>query len=318
MHDLILESLIILSFALLIDLLIGEPPRSIHLTVWIGKFIEKMENLLRRYIKNEYAGGILLALSSIAFFSILVFLVTTACEVNWYLHLFISAFILKMTFAFNCMHQHVVPIMSLLDSDLDASKRQLSLAVRRSTKELDSRLVASGAVETVAEGFVDGFISPIFFYALFGLQGAVVYRVINTLDSMVAYKNDRYIRFGWFSAKLDTLANYIPARITYFLFAIAALLLGKDWKGALRIGWKHHALTSSKNAGWPMSTMAGALKVRLEKLRSYALGEDTEPLTSKKIHDALMIFTASAFITVLLFSLLMAIGGYLYETCVVR
>jgi len=317
MFNLIPEPLIILFIALLIDLVIGEPPRSIHLTVWIGRFIGKLEQPLRKHLRNEYVGGILLALSSIALFSILIFFVVKLLAFNQFFYLIISAFVLKMTFALTCMYQHVVPVMSTLDTDLNSSRKQLSLAVRRETATLDHRLVASGAVETVAEGFVDGFFSPLFFYLLFGLPGAVAYRVINTLDSMVGYRDERYIRFGWFSAKLDTLANYLPARLTYLVFIIAAFVLRMDWKGAIHIGWKYHASTSSKNAGWPMSTIAGALRVRLEKLGSYALGENKEPLTPKKIQDALMIFTVGAFILVFLITMVIIIGGSLYEAYVI-
>ena len=305
--------MIALLLALAIDLAFGEPPRRLHITVWMGKFIEVMEPQMRR-LKNERAAGILLAILTVASFTILGFLVSLVRQYIWAIGITASAFFLKMTFALRCMFEHINPIIASLESgDIERSRKYLSMVVRRDTSVLDQRLIASGAIETVAEGFVDGFISPLFFYLLFGLPGAVAYRAVNTLDSMVGYKDERYLKFGWFSAKLDTIANYIPSRITYLIFTLASFILRMDWRGALRAGRVYHTSTSSLNAGWPMSTMAGALRVRLEKLGSYALGEDLEPLSSKKIRNSLNVYAISAIITVLLFSILITTVRLLIE-----
>jgi adenosylcobinamide-phosphate synthase len=304
------EQLIMLLLAVAIDLAFGEPPHRIHLTVWIGRFIEAMEPRLRR-LRNERVAGVLLASFTIASFTTIGFLVQIICHLNYVVGVVASAFFLKMTFALRCMFEHIKPIISSLEAvDIEGSRKYLSRVVRRDTSILDRRLIASGAIETVAEGFVDGFISPIFFYLLFGLPGAVAYRAINTLDSMVGYRDERYLRFGWASAKLDTIANYIPSRLTYLIFALASFILKMDWRGALKTGWVYHASTPSLNAGWPMSTMAGALRVRLEKIGSYTLGEDLEPLSPKKIKDSLNVYAVSAAITVLLFSILIAARSF--------
>ena len=298
---------IVLLLALVIDLAFGEPPRHIHTTVWIGRFIEAMEPRMR-HLKNERAAGALLAVLTVASFTTIGFLVSLLYYFNYVIGVVASAFFLKMTFALRCMFEHITPIISSLElGDIEGARKHLSMVVRRDTSKLDQRLIASGAIETVAEGFVDGFISPLFFYLFFGLPGAMAYRAINTLDSMVGYRNEKYLKFGWFSAKLDTIANYIPSRITYLIFALASFVLRMDWRGALRAGKVYHASTSSLNAGWPMSTMAGALRVRLEKLGSYKLGEDLEPLSLKKIKDSLNIYAVSATITVLLFSILIEV-----------
>lgn len=307
------DSLLTLWLALMIDLLLGEPPGNLHLTVWAGKSIEKLEPSFRKISKDERIGGAAMAISVIAAFVLLAILVTSLSSISWPLHILVSAFFLKMTFALKCMHKHVAPIAKELDSDLDSSRKALSLVVRRDTKVLDRRLVASGAVETVAEGFVDGFISPIFYYCVLGLPGAVAYRVINTLDSMVGYKDERYLRFGQFSARLDTIANYIPSRLTPLIFALSAFLLKQDWRSSIKFCRAYHASTSSINAGWPMSSMAGALRVRLEKLGCYSLGEEIEPLSSEKIRASLRIYAASAILTVLIFSSFLVIGGIIYE-----
>jgi adenosylcobinamide-phosphate synthase len=307
------DSALILLLALAIDLLVGEPPASVHLTVWVGKFIERLEAPLRKSVPNERAAGAVLALLSIVAFSLLALLITETASYSWLLYIALSAVFLKMTFAFRCMFSHTIPIMKALDGDLEASRKLLSRVVRRSTRDLDRRLVASGAVETVAEGFVDGFISPLFYFCIFGLVGAVAYRVISTLDSMVGYMDERYAKFGWFSAKLDTIANYLPARLTYPIFALSAFVSGMDWRSAVRIAKRDHRITKSKNAGWPMSTMAGALNVRLEKVGYYALGDDVEQLAPKKIWDSLKVFTISAVIVCFSVIAITIFGGMLYE-----
>ncbi|NHV46041.1 MAG: cobalamin biosynthesis protein [Candidatus Verstraetearchaeota archaeon] len=291
----------ILISSFLIDLIFGEPPNYLHLTVWIGKFIEKMENYFRK-IKNEKLAGALLAISSIVLFTSFTFLIRL---INiWWLEFILSVLILKMTFAFNSMFRHVIPIMKYMNTDIDLSRRFLSLVVRRDTKTLDKSHIASATIETIAEGFVDGFLSPIFYYVIFGLPGAVAYRVINTLDSMVGYKNERYIKFGWFSAKLDTLANYIPARIAFILFTISAFILRKNWRGSIITTIKFHSVTESKNAGWSMASMAGALNIWLRKPNEYYIEGGKEMPSLEKIKDALKIFTISAIITIIISSLL--------------
>lgn len=261
----VIDAVIILWLAFLIDLVFGEPPRQLHLTVWAGISIQKMEPAFRKIFKNERIGGVAMALSLITTFVLFACMISALLSLSWPLYILVSAFFLKMTFAVKCMYNHVEPIARELDSDLASSRKYLSMVVRRDTSVLDRRLVASGAIETVAEGFVDGFLSPLFYYCILGLPGAVAYRVINTLDSMVGYKDPRYLKFGWFSARLDTLANYIPSRLTPLILAFSALILKLDWKSVICFCRRYRSLTSSVNAGWPMSSMAGALRVRLEK-----------------------------------------------------
>ncbi len=304
----IVDGALILILALAIDLVMGEPPQKVHLTVWMGRFIERLEPPMRRLFKNEKVGGAALAsVSMVAFVAPLILGLYILHSYSWALYIVASAFLLKTTFAFRSMFGHVMPILNNLETNLDEARRHASRVVRRDTSKLGAPLIASVAVETVAEGFVDGTLSPLFYYCLFGVPGAVVYRVINTLDSTVGYLDARYARFGWLSAKLDTIANYLPARISVALFACAALLLRLDWRGAIRIAKRDHAITKSRNAGWPMSAMAGALNGRLEKVGSYALGDPVSPLCSRKIMESLRIFalaTSLLCITILAFTYL--------------
>ena len=146
--------------------------------------------------------------------------------------------------------------------------------VRRDPNSLNERQIISAAVESIAESTTDGITAPFFFYALFGVPGAFAYRVINTLDSMVGYKNSEFKNIGWFSAKMDTITNYIPARITAYLMVAAAFIVREDWRESYRILQRDKHKTASPNAGYTISAMAGALNIQLEKQGHYTLGDD--------------------------------------------
>jgi adenosylcobinamide-phosphate synthase len=141
----------------------------------------------------------------------------------------------------------------------------------------------------MAENLIDFKISPILSYAFFGVSGAVAFRAVNTLDGMVGFKDSEHLHTGWFSANLDTVVNYIPARLAAILIILASAILGEDYKNAWKIARRDHHKTPSRNHGWAMAAMAGALRVQLEKPNQYILGEKTEPLTPNKIVHALRI-----------------------------
>ena len=201
------------------------------------------------------------------------------------------------------MREHVIPIVEALNGgDLPRARSLVSRIVSRDTDGLDEKHVISATVESVAESTVDGVASPLFYFSIFGIIGAFVYRVINTLDSMVGYKN-HYTHFGWLSAKMDTLANFIPARITAYLMILASILTGGNRKYAHKILKQNSSKTESLNAGWPIAAMAGALEVQLEKPGVYKLGENKKELSVESIYQALQIMQ----ITVFLFTILIVI-----------
>ena len=148
-------------------------------------------------------------------------------------------------------------------------------------------------MESIAESTTDGITAPFFFFALFGVPGAFAYRVINTLDSMVGYKNEENRNIGWFSANLDTIANYIPARLTAYLMVAASFLLREKWRESWRILQRDKGKTVSFNAGWTISAMAGALDTQLEKQGYYALGDD-HGISPEHIPRALRVMTLTA------------------------
>jgi adenosylcobinamide-phosphate synthase len=242
--------------------------------------------------RREKAKGAIFAISLIIAFALAIhLLVFTSMYFIGIIALAVtSAIILKITIAIRGMEKHAKEIMSCLEADdLVGARQNLAMIVRRRTDDLDEQHILSATIECVSESTVDGIIGPIFYYSILGPTGAFAYRTINTLDSMAGYKDDYFKDIGWMSAKLDTAANYVPARITAFLMVVSAKMLGADWKNSLSMLQRDHAKTFSPNAGYPMATMAGALRVRLEKIGHYALGDEQELASLEKCRAAISI-----------------------------
>jgi len=295
--SLILDSLLILSLAFLIDLVFGEVPDRIHPTLWMGKvtayFKSKLKNENSRV---EKINGVLLCLLLIVLFVVPVYFMLFWVHefFGWLPYIVASAIILQTTFAIKCMKQYTLPVADAVEKgDYDRARQLLPFIVRRSPKELTERHIISAAVETIAEGTTDGITSPFFYFALFGVPGAVAFRVVNTLDSMVGYKDRAHINIGWFSAKMDTIANYIPSRLTAVLMMLAALLLRENWRKSWRILQRDRENMASVNAGWTISAMAGALNIQLEKPGFYKIGDNTN-LSPIHITKALQIMMLTA------------------------
>ncbi len=296
----LIDSLLIILIALLIDAVFGEVPDRVHPTVWMGKVIAFLKPRIRdSNPANEKVNGILFALFMIILFAVpsyfIIFLIRQFLGEIPYI--IIAAILLKMTFARKCMSQYTLPIAkSIEENDLEGAKRWLHYIVRRDPATLNERHVISAAVESIAESTTDGITSPFFYFAVFGIPGAFAYRAINTLDSMVGYKDEVNRNIGWFSANLDTLANYIPTRLTALLMVISAMLLRENWRSSWRIIQRDRGKMSSINAGWTIAAMAGAVSTQLEKPGFYRIGDDNG-LTSVHIRRALRIMN----LTVVLF-----------------
>ena len=292
------DSALIFILAFLIDIAFGEYPDKIHPTIGIGKII----GYLKRKAKNpnpkvEKTNGVLMAL-----FIMLVVALPVFALLYWLrtfpfgeiIYIIVGAILFKATFAITGMGQYTKPIAEALKKkDLTEARQWLPYIVRRDPNTLNERQIISAAVESIAESTTDGITAPFFFFALFGVPGAFVYRVINTLDSMVGYKNAEYKNIGWFSANLDTIANYIPARATAYLMVIAAFLSNEDWRESYRILQRDKHKTASPNAGYTISAMAGALNIQLEKQGYYTLGDD-HGISAEHIPRSLRVMTLTA------------------------
>ena len=165
------------------------------------------------------------------------------------------------------MEKHAIDIMNAVEKDdLDIARTKLALIVKRNTKNLDKNHILSGTIESVGENTVDGITGPLFYFAIFGLIGAFVYRAINTIDSMIGYKTPIFKNVGWFGANCDKILNYLPARITGLIMILSALILRNDWVSSYQILKRDGLKPESPNSGYPMAALAGALGTKFEKI----------------------------------------------------
>jgi len=304
----LVDSLLIFSLAWLIDLAFGEFPDRIHPTVWMGKVIAYLKPRIRSESSRvETINGVLLGLSVIMLFAIPAYFIVFGVRqfFGWIPYIAVSAVMLKLTFALKCMRRYTVPIAEAVKKgDYDKARRLLPYIVRRDPNTLNEQQIISAAVESIAEGTTDGVTSPFLYFVLFGVPGAVAFRVISTLDSMVGYKDQEHANIGWFSASMDTIANYVPARLTAFLMVLAALFLNENWRESWRILQRDKKNTASLNAGWTLSAMAGALSVQLEKPGFYRLGDGQGPKPTHIVKALrIMVLTAVLFSVLVVFPL---------------
>lgn len=280
-----MENVLILAIALALDLIVGEPPRAIHPVVWMGKVIAFFErwNVGRKH-GAQFIYGMAMSLFTIALFAIpAYFLMAYLKNLNSVAYVVGGALLLKSAFSLTELVRAATKIKALLlDNDLDKARFELRALCGRDASNLPQPLVVSGAVESVAENISDSFVAPLFYFLFFGVPGAIAYRAVNTLDAMIGH-HGRYEYLGKFAARLDTVLNFIPARLSALLIVLAAFLLRRHGRQSWQVTVSHHSRTASPNAGWPMSAMAGALDVQLEKVGHYKLGNGETPLVPQMI-----------------------------------
>ena len=296
----ILVAIAIMALAIVLDLAIGDPSPNypdkwvfkLHPTVVMGKYTKKIE----QHFKNpdpkiEKLLGVLLAMTVICTFAIPVYFSLWA--IYTYISIFVYAFmgiiLMKMTICIKLETDWAKAVAKAIQGDEIAETKKYSHFSRRDSTNLNGPQMGSAVIESMAENLIDFKLSPMMSFALFGVTGAIAFRAINTLDGMVGFKDKEHINSGWFSANLDTVVNYIPTRLTALLMIVAAAILRKDTKNAWKIARRDHKKTPSRNHGWPMAAMAGALRIQLEKPGQYTLGDSQEPLNGEKILGALRI-----------------------------
>jgi len=321
----IIESISIIGFAILIDLILGDPKNRYHPTAWIGTFIAKLTTITKNQNSTfEKVGGIIMI---IAISSVVVLLLSglnfgisliSVDYISLILSVVIGALLLKTTIAIRGMEKHAISVLDSLESnDLDLARNYLSMIVKRNTTKLDKNHVLSGVLESISENTVDGITGPMFYYAFFGLFGAFVYRIINTADSMVGYKNDIFKNLGWFTAKCDTILNYIPSRLTGLMMVISAAILKNNWRNSYKVMIRDGKKTESPNAGYPMAALAGALETKFEKINHYKLGDGEITLTRDHVLSAIKIMKLTSIlffgiITIPIIFVLSILGWWLY------
>ena len=298
-------AIVMLVLAILLDLAVGDPSPNypdklvfkLHPTVLMGKFTKKIEPAFKNpNPRMEKFLGVLLGLTVIAAFTLPVFFGLWAIYtflnifyINLIVYAFIGIILLKMTICIKLETDWAKAAAKAIQANDVAEAKKYSHFSRRDSKNLNGSQIGSAVIESMAENLIDFKLSPMMSFALFGATGAIAFRAVNTLDGMVGFKDKEHINTGWFSANLDTVVNYIPTRLTALLMIVSAAILRMDTKNAWKIAKRDHKKTPSRNHGWPMAAVAGALRIQLEKPGQYILGDSLEPLTGDKILGALRI-----------------------------
>ncbi|MEM5767642.1 MAG: adenosylcobinamide-phosphate synthase CbiB [Bacillota bacterium] len=264
----------ILLAALLCDLLVGDPPVSWHPVRLIGRYIACGERRLfkpqRSPAGQRWSGAILVLAVVITCYGLTSLLLLAAYRIHPLAGAFAAALLLASTIAPRSLAGAGLEIYRLLmNGNILRAREKLAWIVGRDTERLEKGEIVRGTVETVAENMVDGVISPLFYALLGGVPLAMAYRAVNTLDSMLGYKNEKYLFFGWAAARLDDAANFVPARLTGALLVMAAVLLKLDVRGALLAMWRDAPGHPSPNSGIPEAGVAGALGIRLGGINYY-------------------------------------------------
>jgi adenosylcobinamide-phosphate synthase len=306
----------ILSLALFIDLIIGEPPEVLHPVVWIGKVISALKNAAPKDLGKARAFGFFIVVLCLSLFIMLTcLLLFFSFALNYYLGILVSAYFLKSTFSIRCFSKTAIEIKNYLEADdLESARKKLPWLVGREPSNLSKSEVASATIESVAENFMDTILSPLFFFTLFaplglGIPAAVGYKVINTLDSVVGYKE---LAYGFWAAKADEAVNFIPARLSVLFLSIANPRSAGNTLGVCK---KDRNKTESINSGYPMSAMAGLLGVKLTKPGQYVLGEGLREPEAKDISGAIKVLWVSTAIVFVLSGVLISVfefGRFIY------
>jgi adenosylcobinamide-phosphate synthase len=244
---------------LILDAVFGDPQFRFHPVRLIGKTVAASEALLRRRRWDGYVGGCVLFLALTIVWAVVPSLLVIS------LGPFVHIVIVYSLFAFRDLIDHVRAVdMAAQRGDLAEARNAIALLVGRDTDRMDLEARRRAAIESLSENFVDGLLSPLFWYVIFGIPGLLLFKIVSTMDSMVGYKTPQYLRLGWCGARLDDLMNYIPARLAWLILGTAALPFSqlsphKGW----RIGMDQHSLLPGPNPGWSEATMAGILQRRL-------------------------------------------------------
>ena len=308
-----------------LDCLLGDPLSAAHPVVLMGKLISFLEKKLRsRFPKTPQgertAGTIMALLVPLVSAGAGLLLLYLAWRVHPWAYFAVSAFFCWQCFAARCLMTEAKKVVTCLETQgLAAGRRQVAMLVGRDTENLSEEQVIKAAVETVAENTSDGVVAPLLWMVLFGAAGGLLYKAINTMDSMVGYKNDRYLHFGRAAAKLDDGANYIPARLSALAMIGAAFLLKLDGRGAWRVWRRDRRNHASPNSAQTESACAGALGVRLGGDASYfgqlykkpTIGDPRRPIERADVHRVCNLMYGTSGLLLALYGVLLLLGGAL-------
>ena len=311
-------SLVALVMGYILDLIFGDPYWMPHPVRFIGNLISILEKVIRRFMpktkRGEYIGGIIFTVMVVSISMVIpLVIILMAKSINTYLALTVETFMCYQILATKSLKVESMNVYDeLAKNDLPSARKAVSMIVGRDTKDLTFSGVAKAAVETVAENTSDGIIAPMIFIAIGGAPMGFFYKAINTMDSMVGYKNEKYMNFGRFAAKLDDVVNYLPARISAYQMILSSFFLRYDYKNAFKIYKRDRYNHASPNSAQTESVCAGALDVQLAGNAYYfgklyekpTIGDDIREINYDDIKKANRLLYCTSFISIVIISVI--------------
>jgi len=313
-----------LTVGFILDIIIGDPNNPFHPVRGIGYIAKKFETIFRNILKNslKFAGFVTWILTVTLTFAITFEIVNISKKFNIYFGIIVEGILIYFCISSKALVVEGYKVIKfLLKNDIEGARKQLSFIVGRDTAGLDKDGIIRAVIETIAENMADGIIAPLLYAGIFGAPLAFAYKAVNTLDSMFGYKNNKYIDFGYFSAKLDDVFNYIPARITGILIIISAAILRYDYKNSLKIYKRDRYNHTSPNSAHPEAAIAGALGLELGGSNYYfgklvekpTIGDKFKEIEIKDVNKTVKVLYLSSFIGFLFALTLRILMGTLFS-----
>ena len=312
--------LLSLFIAIIFDIIYGEIPTKIHPVVLIGSIISFFKNIFIK-INNRWS-GLLLTFTTCFISSVLLIILCYLCSFNIIIFYILFTLILSSTFSIKMLLNTALDVESKLNEDINKARASVSYLVSRNTDELTPEYITSATIESLTENITDSYVSPVFYFLIFSIIGIYInsylllfvlilvpfnYRIFNTLDAMVGYKNDELINIGFIPAKIDDILNYIPSRIAGLFVVLSAFLLNFDYKNSFKILKRDAKNCPSPNSGFTMAPSAGALDIQLIKVDTYVLGDKIKNIEINDISKAVKLSKLTMFLFTLAISLFIII-----------
>ena len=295
---------ILLTFivSLAIDVLFGELPAKIHPVIFIGKLIDINKKIFIK-TKNK-TSGLCVTLSVYIISCVIIYIIYYLLSFNVYLLFIIYSILLTSTFSIKMLLKTALNVRNDLNQSIDKARKSVSYLVSRSTDELTQSFIISATIESMTENITDSYIAPVFYYFIFSIVFLIfnventlfylilivfIYRISNTLDAMLGYKNDELINIGFIPAKTDDILNFIPSRIAGIFVVLSSFFLKFDWRNSFKIMMRDAGKCPSPNSGFTMASTAGALNIQLVKKDTYILGDNTNEIEVSDITKAVKL-----------------------------
>ena len=305
--------------AILVDLILGDPYSFPHPVKLMGEIISLEEKLARKISKCgkglKFAGFLISILNIFLAFILPYFLLKALGKLGIIYHI-VNIYLIYTCIAARCLHKEAMKIYRALDKGIKEARHQLSFIVGRDTKNLTEEEIIRADVETVAENTADGVIAPLFYIMLFGAPGGLMYKMVNTMDSMLGYKNEKYKDLGFFPAKIDDIFNYIPARITGFLMCLSSIFKF-DIKNGFKIMFRDRKKHASPNSAYSEAAVAGLLNIQLGGNSTYfgktvekpTIGDNIKAIERDDIKSTIEIMYRTEVLLILLYGIILFIGS---------